>query len=323
MVPRDDLYKSGTIHTGPGEPPNSVSRPTPRGRRIAGKPITKGKLLRPGGPGGGPSKLASRPPQPRPVPQALPQARQVPQAVSQPYQAPQATPQARPIPQAMPQPRVVPQVTHQPATVQPNPMPQPVAALNGVSHSRGGSTSSTASGRVPPPPPPPPAAASAPAEPTYRAIYDFNGQTATELSLRKDEVIIVTQKQDSGWWLAKRKDGSASGWAPSAYLEEIFIRQSVPPPPPPVAAARTLPPGPIANGGASNGMAKAKPVPPAPPSKRPIGRKPAPLGQARDSGGESGSSTPSGGGLAGGLAEALRQRQAAMTAKRDGDDDDW
>ncbi|KAJ4336454.1 class II myosin, partial [Ascochyta clinopodiicola] len=65
---RVDLYKSGTVHTGQGEPPNSVSKPTPKGKQVAAKPITKGKLLRPGGPGGGPSKLASRPAQPRPMP---------------------------------------------------------------------------------------------------------------------------------------------------------------------------------------------------------------------------------------------------------------
>jgi myosin I len=64
-VPRDDMYKSSTIHTNEGEPPNSASRPTPRGKQVAAKPITKGKLLRPGGPGGGPSKLASRPAQAR------------------------------------------------------------------------------------------------------------------------------------------------------------------------------------------------------------------------------------------------------------------
>ncbi|KAI4190877.1 MAG: hypothetical protein L6R41_000478, partial [Letrouitia leprolyta] len=50
-VPRDDYYKSGSIHTGPGEPPNSVSKRTPKPKQVAGKPITTGKLLRPGGPG--------------------------------------------------------------------------------------------------------------------------------------------------------------------------------------------------------------------------------------------------------------------------------
>lgn len=156
-VPRDDTYKSGTIHTGPGEPPNSVSKPTPKGKQVAAKPITKGKLLRPGGPGGGPSKLASRPAQPRPTPAA----------------APAATPQPRPV-------------------------PQPVAALsNGSTHAR---SSSTSSNRAPPPPPPPapPAAPPAPKEPTYRAIYDFAGQSAGELSVKKDEIILVTQKEGNG-----------------------------------------------------------------------------------------------------------------------------
>lgn len=59
-IPRDDMYKSGTIHVGQGESPSSVSRPTPRGKAVA-KPITSGKLLRPGGPGGGQSRVASRP----------------------------------------------------------------------------------------------------------------------------------------------------------------------------------------------------------------------------------------------------------------------
>jgi myosin-1 len=156
-VPRDDLYKSGTIHTGPGEPPNSISRPTPKGKQIAAKPITKGKLLRPGGPGGGPSKLASRPAPPR-----------------------QTTPAAAPLPRAVPQP-----------------MPQPVAALsNGTTHARSASASSN---RAPPPPPPlPPAAAPTPKEPTYKALYDFAGQSAGEFSMKKDELILVTQKQDNG-----------------------------------------------------------------------------------------------------------------------------
>jgi len=162
-VPRDDLYKSGTIHTGPGEPPNSVSKATPKGKQIAAKPITKGKLLRPGGPGGGPSKLASRPAQPRPVP----------------------TPAAA-------QPRAVPT----PAAAQPRAVPQPMAALsNGTSHA-----ANSSAGRAPPPPPPPgpPAAPPAPKEPTYKALYDFAGQSAGELSIRKDEIILVTQKENNG-----------------------------------------------------------------------------------------------------------------------------
>jgi myosin-1 len=270
-VPRDDVYKSGTIHTGPGEPPNSVSKPTPKGRQVAAKPITKGKLLRPGGPGGGPSKLASRPAQPRPTPAA--------------------------------------------ASHQTRPVPQPVAALsNGTQHGRTQSSSSTRA-----PPPPPPAAPPAPKEPTYRAVYEFSGQTAGELSLQKGEVILVTQKEGNGWWLASRLDKSASGWAPSAYLEEV-IDKPAPPPAPPAPPAR-----PLANGGL-----RAKPTPPAPPAKRPAGKKPAPGAEARDSGySGSGASSmdpgarDSGGSIAGGLAEALRQRQAAMQGRRPTPDNEW
>jgi myosin-1 len=293
-VPRDDLYKSSTIHTGPGESPNSVSRPTPRGKQIAGKPITKGKLLRPGGPSGAPSKLASRPAQTR----------------------------------------VSPQAAARPAAAQAKGFPQPTAALNGVSHAHNASASST---RAPPPPPPmaPPPAASR--EPTYKAIYEFNGQTSGEMSVKKDEVVIITQKEDNGkcicmsciaaalayfqlgWWLARRPDDSARGWVPSAYIEEVAA-----PPPPPVVAR----PVPAAVNGVNGSGTRGKPTPPAPPSKRPAGKKPVPAPATRDSGysGSGASSTDnardSGGSVAGSLAEALRQRQAAMNSRKK-EDDDW
>lgn len=186
-------------------------------------------------------------------------------------------------------------------------------------------------------------------EPTYRALYDFNGQTSGELNIAKDEIIIIVQKENNGkrfrlrstdttlltrfpgWWLARRLDNSASGWAPSAYLEE-YASKPAPPPPPPVAP-RAVPAPPVANGVASSGVgagARAKPTPPAPPSKRPVGRKPAPPSAPRDSGysgsDRSGTSTPrdsnASASMAGGLAEALRQRQAAMHARKD-HEDDW
>jgi len=170
-VGRDDLYKSGTVYTGPGEPPNSQSRPTPRPKQVAGKPITKGKLLRPGGPGGGPSKLASRPATSRPIPQTVPQA--VPSA-------------------AIPtQPRPVPQVH----TSTSRAVPQPLAAINGINHGRSESASSTERSL---PPPPPPAAAPAVQNNTYRALYDFVGQQANELSIRKNDIVEVVQKQGNG-----------------------------------------------------------------------------------------------------------------------------
>lgn len=62
-----DFYKSGAVHTQPGEPPNSVSRPTPKGKPVPPRPITRGKLIKPGGPNGRPSRVTgNRSAQPRP-----------------------------------------------------------------------------------------------------------------------------------------------------------------------------------------------------------------------------------------------------------------
>ena len=186
-VPRDDLYKSGTIHTGPGEPPNSQSRPTPRGKQVAGKPITKGKLLRPGG---GPSKLASRPADSGPVPRPTPQ--KVPQPTSDSYfQGQSAASESRPVPTP---PLSQQRQTSQPHSSQSRQNPQPASLLNGVSHSRNPSSSSVTRA----PPPPPPAAPPAVRRNTYKALYAFAGQSENELTLDKDEIIEVLQKEGNG-----------------------------------------------------------------------------------------------------------------------------
>jgi len=131
--------------------------------------------------------------------------------------------------------------------------------------------------------------------------------------------------------LAKKQNSTRQGWVPSAYLKEEpqAAPRPVPPPPPSAsAAARTVrAPLPATNG--MNGAAKAKATPPVPPTKRPAaGKKPAASIALRDSsmsltsnsGDGNGRSTPNS--LAGGLAEALRQRQNAMQRAKD-DDDDW
>lgn len=171
---REDIYKSGTIHTSNGEPPNSVSRPTPRPKQIAGKPITKGKLLRPGGPGGQAGKLstASR------------------------NTASRSVPAARPLPGSSANPAA--------AAAQSRVVPQPGAAFGGAaiaSHARAESAESTRSSQRQPPPPPPQPPAGAPApkrEPTFQALYDFEGQSSNELSMKKNEIIIVVQKESNG-----------------------------------------------------------------------------------------------------------------------------
>ena len=148
---------------------------------------------------------------------------------------------------------------------------------------------------------------------------------------------IYAQKANSptGWCLAKNSSTGTEGWAPSAYLKEeptaapAPIQQARAPPPPPPGVATA----PVTTNGTTRAVAKAKPTPPVPPAKRPIGKKSAAVPAPRDSAvsmglnGDSGratpesvrSATPS---LAGGLAEALRARQASMQGKKE-EDDDW
>jgi myosin-1 len=145
-----------------------VSKPTPRPKPVAARPVTKGKLLRPGGPGGGPSKLSGSRPNgstPRPTPRPTPQA--LPAASSQPA-----------------------------AAVHRRIVPQPVAAV-AASHNR---TSSQASVRAPPPPPPPAAAPAAPQKPSAKVLYDFSSERSNELAIRAGEVVQIVSKEGNGTW---------------------------------------------------------------------------------------------------------------------------
>ena len=160
-VARDDIYKSGMIRTGPGEPPNSVSKPTPRPRQVSARPVTKGKLVRPGAPDGGPSRLA-----------ATARSRQ--------------TPQAQPLPQTASRPQSV---------MQSRPMPQPVANVVSSGHQR---SDSGASARRVPPPPPPPMEPPAPKKVTAKALYDFNSRGSNELSIKTGQIVEVMYKEGNG-----------------------------------------------------------------------------------------------------------------------------
>lgn len=159
-----DFYKSGAVHTQPGNPPNSVSRPTPKGKPIPPKPITKGKLIRPGGPGGRPARNT---PNRRPVPR--------PGAAATPAATPAAA-TSRPVPT-------------------PRPVPQPQAATTALpTHTR--QQSNTSATRAPPPPPP----AAPPVKPKMQAkvLYDFAGSKENELSVKKGEIIEIVQKENNG-----------------------------------------------------------------------------------------------------------------------------
>ena len=104
--------------------------------------------------------------------------------------------------------------------------------------------------QAPPPAPPAPVATTPPpppSKPMYKAIYNFESEDSGEVSFVKDDVMEVLEKDENGWWLAK-KDGK-EGWVPSNYLVEVPrpapVAPTLPakrqPPPPPPAAASSAP----------------------------------------------------------------------------------
>jgi hypothetical protein len=70
----------------------------------------------------------------------------------------------------------------------------------------------------------------------YKALYDFAASSDGEFTFNGGDVFEIVQKEDNGWWLAK-KDGKEA-WVPSNYLEEVKVAA---PPPPPVAPRASIP----------------------------------------------------------------------------------
>ncbi|EIW64114.1 myosin class I heavy chain [Trametes versicolor FP-101664 SS1] len=113
--------------------------------------------------------------------------------------------------------------------------------------------STPAASSAPRAPPPPPGRAAAPPPPPppepdveqYKAKYAFQGQEG-EMSLQKDDIVELVEKDNNGWWLVK-KDG-VEAWAPNNYLELVPPKPKAaappPPPPPPPAGKRPIPAAP-------------------------------------------------------------------------------
>jgi myosin-1 len=174
-----DYYKSGAVHTQPGEPPNSGSKPTPKGKPVPPRPITRGKLIKPGGPNGRPSRIQATKPRPGAGTRAVPQPpAALAAAASIPAAATQATPRIAPRPAA---------ASAAPTPAAHNPLP---------SHTRNAS----GAGRAPPPPPPPAAPARPPSPPKVMAkvLYDFAGQRENELTITAGQLVEIVQKETNG-----------------------------------------------------------------------------------------------------------------------------
>ncbi|KZS93344.1 hypothetical protein SISNIDRAFT_441173 [Sistotremastrum niveocremeum HHB9708] len=103
--------------------------------------------------------------------------------------------------------------------------------------------------RAPPPPPPP----EEPDVPMYKAKFPFEGQEG-EMSLAKDDLVELVQKDDNGWWLVKKN--GVEGWAPNNYLELVSPKPKAAPAPPPPPPVTRRPPPVAPDSSTNNGHAK-------------------------------------------------------------------
>lgn len=290
---QDDVYKSSTVSVPSGEPAGSQSRPAPRKKPGLVRPITQGKLLRPGGPS-----------KPRPA--------------------------MKPIVSRNTQAAVLPGAGAGAARSSASASAAPAVAKTPAAAKR---TSTAAAGAPPPRPPPPPAApAAAPEKPMYKALYDFATSNEGEMALVKDEQVEVTQKEESGgWWLVKKN--GVEGWAPSTYLELVPPKpKPVAAAPTPAPAKRAPPPAPgagkptsanatstpIASRFTANGNGSSVPAPatkpkPASSSAQTTMRHDKPTAMTADAGAAPVAVMP-GMGVQGGFAELLAKKKAERAA---------
>lgn len=314
----DDQYKSSTVRVPPGCAPNSQSDPTPKKARKPTTAVSKPTPRR------APPPTASARPTPVPLNNSIPPT--TPAARRNPPPPPTAT---RKAPLRMPVPFGTANDSSVPTP--PNPVahnsnnhvapPQrkpatPLPAASASKHQPSPSVSSVKPAKAPPPPPPP-VAQPASTEPLYKVLYDFTGASSNQLSITKDEYVQITAKGSEGWCLAKRRDGSAEGWAPVAYIE----------------TTPSVPPG---------GATTSRPPPAAPKPNMASSYSSTSASSTSASVNTNGTSNTSatGGGLALGLADALKQKSQqnnqlaggladALKARSgrndsdDEDDDDW
>lgn len=54
------------------------------------------------------------------------------------------------------------------------------------------------------------------------ALWDYNGQSESELTFKARAIIEIVQPDEGGWTLGKLGDNE--GWFPSSYLQVLDVR---------------------------------------------------------------------------------------------------
>lgn len=54
-----------------------------------------------------------------------------------------------------------------------------------------------------------------------KAIYPFSGSNNDELCFKKDDIIILTQTPEGGWFEGTHLANRVTGWFPAGYVEPL------------------------------------------------------------------------------------------------------
>ncbi|KAH9858290.1 ras GEF [Lenzites betulinus] len=52
-------------------------------------------------------------------------------------------------------------------------------------------------------------------------LYDYDAEDKSQLSFRRNDILDVVKKEETGWWAAVRPEDNTVGWIPSAFVEPI------------------------------------------------------------------------------------------------------
>jgi hypothetical protein len=61
----------------------------------------------------------------------------------------------------------------------------------------------------------------------YVAIFDYDARTKDDLTIRKSDLLEITNRKNSAWWTAKNENGQ-EGWIPSNYVAKKDSLESEP-----------------------------------------------------------------------------------------------
>jgi myosin-1 len=242
----DGEYKSHTISICTGAPATSVSDPPCAKKHVPVRPVAAGKLLKKGGPSKTPMKRpVARPfPTATHVPMNAPAARKV-ETVSSSVSV--ATKMATP-PSLTKKPPTATKPTPTPVSVQPVVAPVPVKIPSPVQPVvvkkaevvKPVEVEKKATAPRPPPARQPPPPVQRPASPRYETLYDFEPEDDGEIAFSTGDVLKILEKDDNGWWLARKVNGD-EGWVPANYVREIKVAVKSPPPLPNKKPSRKVP----------------------------------------------------------------------------------